>query len=181
MLPSPWLNQFTLRLLLLVKEAITLALNNHVLHNHTTSHHLLYGLVAPCSSRVSNNSPPTLEHTKWLLHILPTCLFFCEHLTFLFFKAMDCHHKCRPPEIYVIGQIVPLVILVVIVLVANLLGIAFYKPREYWRALEHVNFIVRTCHVKKSAKPKYFCDPTASTAMWQLTVISNNLDLVLLW
>jgi hypothetical protein len=61
------------------------------------------------------------------------------------------------------------------------LGIAFYKPSEYWRALEHVNFIVRTCHVKKSAKSKYFCDPTASTAMWQLIVISNNLDLVLLW
>jgi hypothetical protein len=42
----------------LLKEAIiTLVLNNHVVHDHTSNPDLPHGVIAPCFSKVSNNSP----------------------------------------------------------------------------------------------------------------------------
>jgi hypothetical protein len=72
------------RPMMLVKKAfISLILNDHVVHNHTSGYHLPHGLVATCSSRVSKTSPMTLEHTKCLLHIFPTN-FFVVWQTFYF-------------------------------------------------------------------------------------------------
>jgi hypothetical protein len=68
---SLWVNQLTLKILALVIDGvIMLGVNNHVLRDHTSSHHIPYPLCAPCSGRVPNNSPPWLKHTKRPLHIL---------------------------------------------------------------------------------------------------------------
>jgi hypothetical protein len=48
-------NQLILKFAPLVMEAfITLILNDHVVHDHTSSHHLAHHLCAPCHDRVPN-------------------------------------------------------------------------------------------------------------------------------
>jgi hypothetical protein len=67
--PYRWLSQLTLKISALVIYAvITLVLNDHVVHDHTSCHHIPYPLCAPSSSRVANNSPPRLKHTKPAQH-----------------------------------------------------------------------------------------------------------------
>jgi hypothetical protein len=85
----------------LVKKAIvTFLFKDHVVHDHTCIHHLSHGLMASCSSRVTNNNLPRLKHTKCLLHIVPTrLLLFRKPPTFLFFRVADCLHKGRPSKI----------------------------------------------------------------------------------
>jgi hypothetical protein len=61
----------------LVMEVVTaLLLNDHVMHNHTTSYHSppTYGLKVVCSSRVTDNSQLSLEHTKCPLYTFFACL-----------------------------------------------------------------------------------------------------------
>jgi hypothetical protein len=61
---SLWLNQVALKFPSTDIEAIRmLCLNlDHVVHDHTTCHHLMHGLQRSCSSWVMNNSPPRLEY-----------------------------------------------------------------------------------------------------------------------
>jgi hypothetical protein len=48
-----WLSQLTLKILALVIDDVTpLVLNDHVVHAHTSSHHIPHPLRAPTSSRV---------------------------------------------------------------------------------------------------------------------------------
>jgi hypothetical protein len=54
-----WLSQLILKILALVIDVVVpLVLNNHIVHDHTSSHHISHPLWAPSSSRVPNNSPP---------------------------------------------------------------------------------------------------------------------------
>jgi hypothetical protein len=71
--PRLWLNQLALKLPFLVMEAfiITLLLSDHGVHDYTSNHHLPHGLKVSCCNRVTNNSTPRLEHTKYPLHIFP--------------------------------------------------------------------------------------------------------------
>src|ERR1041385_695755 len=51
-----------------------LALNDHVVQDDTTIHHLPYLRFRPGQSGVSDNSKSRLEHTKCPLYILPASL-----------------------------------------------------------------------------------------------------------
>jgi hypothetical protein len=74
-LPQGFLNQFTLKVPSMFIAAIrTLCLNDHVVHDYTTGHHLMHGLKRPYFSWVTNNSSPSLEHTKCTVEIFPTSL-----------------------------------------------------------------------------------------------------------
>jgi hypothetical protein len=53
---------------------IALILDDHVVHDHISSHHLPHHLCALCPTRVLNNSSSRLEHTKCTLYILLACL-----------------------------------------------------------------------------------------------------------
>ena len=65
---------------LVIEAIITLILNYHIVHDHTSRHHLSHRLYDPCSRRVPNNSPTRLEHTKSSLHILLSNLLFLSNL-----------------------------------------------------------------------------------------------------
>jgi hypothetical protein len=65
----------TLKLATIVIEVvITLLLNGRLVHDHTSSYHLMHDLNITCSSKMMNNSPPSLEHTKFPFHIFPPSL-----------------------------------------------------------------------------------------------------------
>jgi hypothetical protein len=56
--PCRWLSQFTLKISALVIDVVVpFILNDHVVHDHTSSHHIPHPLWAPSYSRVPNNSP----------------------------------------------------------------------------------------------------------------------------
>jgi hypothetical protein len=58
-----WFNQLTLKILFVfIAGTMTLRLDDHVVHDHTTGRHLIHGLNRLCSSWVTNNSPLNLEH-----------------------------------------------------------------------------------------------------------------------
>jgi hypothetical protein len=57
--PWYWLSQLTLKIpALIIDIIIPLVLNDHIVHDHTSSHHISHHLRTPSSSRVPNNSPP---------------------------------------------------------------------------------------------------------------------------
>jgi hypothetical protein len=57
--PCCWLSQLTLKILaLIIDDVVSLVLNVHVVHDHTSSHHIPHSLWAPSFSRVPNNTPP---------------------------------------------------------------------------------------------------------------------------
>ena len=95
------LNVFTLVVPPLVKEVvITLILYDHVVHDHSINHHLQHPLSAPYSSRVPNNGPLRLEHTKSTLHILPsTPLFLGKPSPLLSYGIGVCLENRRPLRI----------------------------------------------------------------------------------
>jgi hypothetical protein len=56
--PCCWLSQLTLKILaLVIDDVVSLVLNDHVVHDHTSSHHIPYSLWALSFSRVPNNTP----------------------------------------------------------------------------------------------------------------------------
>jgi hypothetical protein len=59
---------------LVMEDITTLIINDHVVHDHTSGHHLRHVINASYSSRVPKNSPLGLEHTKFQIHIFPTSL-----------------------------------------------------------------------------------------------------------
>jgi hypothetical protein len=144
-------NQFTLKFSpLVILIVITLLLNNHIVHDHTNSHDLPYLLLPPCASKVPKNSPTRLEHTKFSLHILPDrLLLFCKHTLCLFYRFANCLHKCGLGRIDTIWEIVPFVIRVTIDLIGHLWSMSFYKPREKWRSMKHIDIIVRVGHAEE--------------------------------
>ena len=78
------LNQLSLKLkILVVDDVIVLLLHEHVMHNDTSCHHILHSVHTQCSSKVANNSSPSLEHIKSTLHILFTNLLFFTKPSFL--------------------------------------------------------------------------------------------------
>jgi hypothetical protein len=90
---------------------IALILDDHVVHNHASSHHLLHHLCASCPSKVLNNNPPRLEHTKCTLHILPACLLSLgKPSIFLLRWFTNYFYKSRPLEIDTISKIVAFVV-----------------------------------------------------------------------
>lgn len=68
-------NNFTLKLEPLVMDFIrALILYDHVMHDHTRSHHVPNCLVLPSSSRIPKDALSRLKNTKCTLHILPSTL-----------------------------------------------------------------------------------------------------------
>ena len=59
---------------LIVNTFRALILYGHIVHDHTSSHHLPQLLGAPSSSRVPNDAPSRLQSTKGTLDILPSTL-----------------------------------------------------------------------------------------------------------
>jgi hypothetical protein len=96
-----WSNQLTLKILPLIIDAIiTLFFNDHVMHDHTSSHDLPHMLNTPCLSWVTNNGPTRLKNTKCSLHIFPaSLLFFGKPIVFLLSGITMCLHKNRPLRI----------------------------------------------------------------------------------
>jgi hypothetical protein len=91
-----------------------------------------------------------LEHTKFSLHILPDrLLLFCKHTLCLFYRFANCLHKCGLGRIDTIWEIVPFVIRVTIDLIGHLWSMSFYKPREKWRSMKHIDIIVRVGHAEE--------------------------------
>jgi hypothetical protein len=85
-------------------------LQNYVMHDHTNSHHFPHCIQISCSCMVPNNSPASLQNTKWSFHILPTSfLLSCITSFFLILGFRDCIHKCGPCMIYTICKLVPFV------------------------------------------------------------------------
>jgi hypothetical protein len=75
----------------------------------------------------------------------------------------NCPRKCEPIRIGSISKIIGLVICMYIDLIANHWSIVFYKPREYERALEHIDVIVETPTMpKKERQIHTSCDATSS-------------------
>jgi hypothetical protein len=96
---------------LIINAFIALILDDHVMHDHTSSHDLPHHLYAPCPRRVANNSPLRLEHTKCTLDILPACfLSLSKPSIFLLCWFTNCLHKSRLPRIDAIFKVVALVI-----------------------------------------------------------------------
>jgi hypothetical protein len=96
-----WSNLLTLKIPPLIIDAIiTLLFNDHVVHDHTSSHDLPHLLNTTCLSWVMNNSPTRLKNTKCLLHIfLARLLFFGKPTVFFLSGIMMCLHKNRPLRI----------------------------------------------------------------------------------
>jgi hypothetical protein len=95
------INQLTLKILpLIIDTIITLLLNDHVVHDHISSHDLPHLLNNLLLSSVTNNGPTRLENTKCSLHIFPTSLlFFRKPTVFLLSGITMCLHKNRPLQI----------------------------------------------------------------------------------
>jgi hypothetical protein len=92
-----WSNQLTLKIPpLIIDTIIMVLLNNHVMHDHTSSHDLPHLLNASLLSWVPNNGPMRLKNTKFSLHIfLERLLIFPEPTIFLVLRFMMCLHKNR--------------------------------------------------------------------------------------
>ena len=68
-------NIFTLKLKPLIVDTFrALILYGHIVHDHTSSHHLPQFLRAPNISRILNDAPSRLQNTKGTLDILPSTL-----------------------------------------------------------------------------------------------------------
>jgi hypothetical protein len=85
-----WSNQLTLKISpLIIDTIITLFLNDHVMHDHTSNHDLPHLLNAPLLSWVMNNGLARLKNTKCSLHIfLARLLFFRELNVFLLSRCV---------------------------------------------------------------------------------------------
>jgi hypothetical protein len=81
---------------LVIDVVIPLILNDHIVHDGTSSHHIPHPLRTPSSSRVPNNSPPWLKHTKCPLHILPCSLLLFKPFAFLISRVTHCLDKGGP-------------------------------------------------------------------------------------
>jgi hypothetical protein len=87
---GPYLIKFGKRFLMIKWMAIihwffTLTLNDHVVYNHTTVHHLPYLRFRPYKSRAQNNDKTMLEHIKALAFRKISSLLWVG----------DCLHKCN--------------------------------------------------------------------------------------
>jgi hypothetical protein len=92
------LNQFTLKLPLLVMEVIiTLILSNNVVHDHISGYHLSHGLSAPCFSRVPNIAHRDLSRPQMpapsplykSLDVRQTSHFFSSSATWMVFTSVN--------------------------------------------------------------------------------------------
>jgi hypothetical protein len=85
-----------------------LTLNNYVVQDHTTVHHLLHLRFRPSKSWVPDNGKTRLDHTKCTLDILPSCHLTLEKLRLLLRSwPGNCLHKCSPRWIATISEVVP--------------------------------------------------------------------------
>src|SRR3989337_1124709 len=94
-------NILTLKLKPLIVDTFRpLILYDHIVHDHTSSHHLQQLLRAPSSSRKPNDAPSRLKNTKDTLHILPsTLLLLCKSPPLLSYRIGDCFDKSSPLRI----------------------------------------------------------------------------------
>jgi hypothetical protein len=150
---KPWcprlmLNRLTLKLSPLVMEVIIMLIPSfHVVHDHTSSHHLSYSLNAPYSRRwctIAHQGTPNILSTSFLQ--VSCCLV---NLFFLFFWCTYCLQNCGPVRIDAISWILGLIVCIPIDLIVNHWIIAFYKSGEHWSALENVHVNVGTCHAEE--------------------------------
>jgi hypothetical protein len=96
-----WSNQLTLKISPLIVDAIiTLLFNDHVVHDHTSSHDLPHLLNTPYLSWVTNKGPTRLKNTKCSLHIFSASLLSFGKPTVFFLSGITmCLHKNRPLRI----------------------------------------------------------------------------------
>ena len=135
---------------LIVDTFRTLILYNHIMHDHTSSHHLPQLLGAPSSSRILNDASSRLKNTKSTLHIPSTLLCLSKSLPLLSYRVGDCLHKSSPLRIDTISQVVvSFVVVVAIDLNIDLWAVAFCKPSEHQRTPKHVCVIVIDGHAEK--------------------------------
>ena len=115
---------------LIVDTFRTLILYNHIMHDHTSSHHLPQLLGAPSSSRISNDAPSRLQNTKGTLDILPsTHLLLGKSPPLLSDKVWDCLHNSGPLRIDTVSSAVPFVVVVVIDVNIHQIGRASCRER----------------------------------------------------
>ena len=91
-------NILTLKLKpLIVQRFRALVFYDHIVHDHTSSHHLPQFLRAPGISRIPNNAPSRLQNTKGTLDILPsTLLLLGKSPPLLSDRVGDCLHDSGP-------------------------------------------------------------------------------------
>jgi hypothetical protein len=59
----PWFN--------VMNRMVPLTLDDHVMQDHASSHHICHLIFRPSKSWVPNNNKSSLEHTKCSLDVLP--------------------------------------------------------------------------------------------------------------
>jgi hypothetical protein len=90
---------------LVIEAIITLILNYYhlieaIIKLILNYHHLSHGLIAPCSSRVPDNSPQVIgAHQITSPHLSNKLLVLSQTSIFLFFRVVDCVYNCIPDMI----------------------------------------------------------------------------------
>ena len=137
-------NILTLKLKpLIVQTFRALVFYDHIMHDHTSSHHLSQFLRAPGISRILNDAPSRLQNTKGTLDILPsTLLLLGKSFPLLSDGVGYCLDNSGPLRIDTVTQIVSFVVGVTVDSKVHWWAVAFGKPSKHRRALKHVDIIV---------------------------------------
>jgi hypothetical protein len=133
-----------------VQENLCSRTRDHVVQNYTTVHHLPHLRFRPNKSWVPYNGKTRLEHTKFPLDILPSCLLtYGKPRLLLQSWSGNCLHKCRPRWIDTIGEVVPFGVGVVVDLEVNRRRMSLGQSYEHRRSLQYVDVIVGSRHPKE--------------------------------
>ena len=137
-------NILTLKLKALIVQTFrALVFYDHIVHDHTSSHHLPQFLRALSISRIPMDAPSRLQNTKGTLDILSsTLLLLGKSFPFLFDRVGYCLDNSGPLRIDTVTQIVPFVVVVAVDSKVHRWVVDFDKPSKHRRALKHVHIIV---------------------------------------
>ena len=109
-------NILTLKLKALIVQTFqALVFYDHIMHDHTSSHHLPQFLRAPGISTIPNDAPSRLQNTKGTLNILPnTLLLLGKSFPLLSDTVGYCLDNSGPLRIDTVIQVVSFVVVVVV-------------------------------------------------------------------
>jgi hypothetical protein len=75
-------------------SSLAVIIDDHVMHDHKSLHHLPHLILRPGKTRIPNNSKLILKHTKCPLDILPAALLILIKVAILYTCwCGDCFHK----------------------------------------------------------------------------------------
>ena len=139
---------------------------DHVVHDHTTCHHLPQGPWIPLFSRSTNNCKTDLQNSRCPLDILFRCFLSLSKVSlFLANWIRDGANKGSPQRIDTVNQLVSHVVLMFIDSIVARRSFSFSQPRKQRRSLQHIDVIVRPRHARKVCQIQKSCDATASRMM----------------